>query len=169
MLVTEGCSESRMRSRTSRGVPEWSGGKDLYMGSHILATGKVLGFPVLYREASRRFRKLPESGSPQRVLPRPKGFHRLRGVALALLGQAHKSLKAHVAWERWKVHLFMEREGIGLGVQLLPLGCALGLGGADLHAPPPIYRGEGAPQEHTRSPWRPSLSLDRFLLRSRFR
>ena len=32
-----------MRSRTSRGVPEWSGGKDLYMGSPDLVTGKVSG------------------------------------------------------------------------------------------------------------------------------
>ena len=32
-----------MRSRTSRGVPEWSGGKDLYMGSPVLVTGKVSG------------------------------------------------------------------------------------------------------------------------------
>ena len=32
-----------MISRTSRGVPEWSGGKDLYMGSPILVTGKVSG------------------------------------------------------------------------------------------------------------------------------
>src|SRR4051812_49231208 len=31
-----------MRSRTSRGVPEWSGGKDLYIGSMVLATGSVL-------------------------------------------------------------------------------------------------------------------------------
>ena len=42
-VVTECCSESRMRSRTSRGVPEWSGGKDLYMGSPVLVTGKVSG------------------------------------------------------------------------------------------------------------------------------
>jgi hypothetical protein len=32
-----------MISRTSRGVPEWSGGKDLYMGSPVLVTEKVLG------------------------------------------------------------------------------------------------------------------------------
>ena len=32
-----------MRSQTSRGVPEWSGGKDLYMGSPILDTKSVLG------------------------------------------------------------------------------------------------------------------------------
>ena len=43
-VVTECCSESRMRSRTSRGVPEWSGGKDLYMGSPVLVTEKVSGF-----------------------------------------------------------------------------------------------------------------------------
>ena len=32
-----------MRFRTSRGLPEWSGGKDLYMGSPVLVTGKVSG------------------------------------------------------------------------------------------------------------------------------
>ena len=32
-----------MRSRTSRGVPEWSGGEELYIGSPVSATGKVLG------------------------------------------------------------------------------------------------------------------------------
>ena len=30
-----------MRPQTSRGVPEWSGGKDLYMGSLVLVAGKV--------------------------------------------------------------------------------------------------------------------------------
>ena len=29
-----------MGSRTSRGAPEWPGGKDLYMGSHILGFEK---------------------------------------------------------------------------------------------------------------------------------
>ena len=32
-----------MRSRTSREVPEWSGGEELYMGSPVSATGKVSG------------------------------------------------------------------------------------------------------------------------------
>ena len=32
-----------MRSRMSRGVLEWSGGKHLYMGSPVLVTGKVSG------------------------------------------------------------------------------------------------------------------------------
>src|SRR3954463_9889105 len=49
-VVTECCSESRMRSRTSRGVPEWSGGKDLYMGSPVLVTGRVSGLSVTYRD-----------------------------------------------------------------------------------------------------------------------
>ena len=39
-----------MRSRTSRGVPEWSGGKDLYMGSHHTVTRIIQGLPVLYRD-----------------------------------------------------------------------------------------------------------------------
>ena len=42
-MVTECCSESRMRSRTSRGVPKWSGGKDLYMGSPVSAIGTSFG------------------------------------------------------------------------------------------------------------------------------
>ena len=32
-----------MRSRTSRGVPEWSGGEELYIGSPVSSTGKVSG------------------------------------------------------------------------------------------------------------------------------
>ena len=32
-----------MRSRTSRGVPEWSEGEDLYVGSCHTVTGKVRG------------------------------------------------------------------------------------------------------------------------------
>ena len=43
MQKPESCSESRMRSWTSRGVPEWSGGEELYIGSQVSATGKVSG------------------------------------------------------------------------------------------------------------------------------
>ena len=32
-----------MRSRTSPGVPEWSGGKDLYMGSPVSGIGTSFG------------------------------------------------------------------------------------------------------------------------------
>ena len=36
-----------MRSRMSREVPEWSGGEELYIGSPVSATGKVLGVTVI--------------------------------------------------------------------------------------------------------------------------
>src|SRR4051812_32216986 len=39
-----------MRSRTSRGVLEWSGGKELYIGSVVSAIGEDSGSPVLYRD-----------------------------------------------------------------------------------------------------------------------
>ena len=84
-----------MRSRTSRGVSEWSRGKDLYMGSHILGSEKGAVFSVLYREACRRFRRIPKGfESPQVGPPHPKGWHGLRGGALDLLGQAHQVLKS---------------------------------------------------------------------------
>src|SRR3989337_3397132 len=72
MRLTEGCSESRMRSRTSRGVPEWSGGKDLYIGSPVSATGKVSGKSVLYRD----HRKGP--GGPPGGATYPGGPHGLK-------------------------------------------------------------------------------------------
>ena len=39
-----------MRSQTSRGVPEWSGDKDSYMGSPYSVTRNVRGLSVLYRD-----------------------------------------------------------------------------------------------------------------------
>ena len=45
-----------MESRISRGAPEWSESKDLYMGSHIQGSEKVREFLVEYLEGSRRFR-----------------------------------------------------------------------------------------------------------------
>ena len=42
-LVTECCSESRMRSRTWRGVSKWSRGKDWYIGRQYSDTGSVSG------------------------------------------------------------------------------------------------------------------------------
>ena len=58
-----------MRSRTSRGVPEWSGGKDLYMGSHVLVAGKVSGLSVMYRD----HREGP--GGPPSGATSPGGLH----------------------------------------------------------------------------------------------
>jgi hypothetical protein len=63
-VVTESCSESWMRSRTSRGVPEWSGGKDLYMGSCYWGSGKSSVFSGIVPGS---FRKVPEdSGGVRR-------------------------------------------------------------------------------------------------------
>ena len=63
-MVTECCSESRMRSRTSRGVPEWSGGKDLYMESCCSGSGKSSGF---FGIVPGSFQKVPEdSGGVRR-------------------------------------------------------------------------------------------------------
>ena len=41
---------------------EWSGGKDLYMGSHHTVTGIIRGLPVLYRDP-RRGSEGPPGGS----------------------------------------------------------------------------------------------------------
>ena len=46
-----------MRSRTSRVVSEWSRGKYLYMGSHILGSGKRYSF---FGIVPGSFQKVPE-------------------------------------------------------------------------------------------------------------
>ena len=61
-----------MRSRTSRGVPEWSGGEELYIGSQVSAIGKVSGSPVVYRD----HRKGP--GGPPGGATYPGGTHGLK-------------------------------------------------------------------------------------------
>ena len=79
-----------MRSRTSRGVPEWSGGKDLYIGSLILVAGKVSHFIGIV------------PGVPKGVRGSTKGVHQPRGAtwavgvcALAYMGQGHHPQEAH--------------------------------------------------------------------------
>ena len=90
MRLTESCLESRMRSRTSRGVPEWSRGKDLYMGSLILVAGKVPHFIGIV------------PGVPKGVRGSTKGVHQPRGAtwavgvcALAYMGQGNQPQEAH--------------------------------------------------------------------------
>ena len=86
-----------MRSRTSRGVPKWSGGKDLYMGSLILVAGKV----------SRFIGIVP--GVPKGVRGSTKGVHQPRGAtwavgvcALAYMGQGHQPQEAHAPRDKGK-------------------------------------------------------------------
>ena len=97
MQHTESCSESRMRSRTSREVPEWSGGKDLYMGSLVLVTEKV----------SRIIGIVP--GVPKGVRGSTKGVHLPQGAtwavgvcALAYMGQGHQPQEAHAPRDEGK-------------------------------------------------------------------
>ena len=61
-----------MRSRMSRGVPEWSGGKYLYMGSLILVAGKVSHFIGIV------------PGVPKGVRGSTKGVHQPRGGTWAV-------------------------------------------------------------------------------------
>ena len=46
-----------MRSRMSREVPEWSGDKDLYMGTPYLVTGSVRGFIGIVPGPPKGFRR----------------------------------------------------------------------------------------------------------------
>ena len=86
-----------MRSQTSRGVPEWFGGKDLYMGNPVLVTGKVSGaignIPgppggsrgstgwgyLPQRAAWTKCERGPAPGGLVRPPPRPKAQGRVEG------------------------------------------------------------------------------------------
>ena len=58
-----------MRSRTSQGVPEWSGGKDLYIGSPVSAIGTSFGVIGIVPGP-------PEgSGGPPGGVTSPGGLH----------------------------------------------------------------------------------------------
>ncbi len=46
-----------MRSRTSRGVPEWSGGEDRYIGRRVLESGIVPGVPGYGQHVRKGFRR----------------------------------------------------------------------------------------------------------------
>ena len=67
-----------MRCRTSRGVSEWSRGKDLYMGSHILGSGKRCSF---FGIVPGSFQKVPEDSGG--VRKSTSGFTTTQGLAWA--------------------------------------------------------------------------------------
>ena len=86
-----------MRSRTSRGVLEWSGGKDLYMGSLILVAGNVSHFIGIV------------PGVPKGVRGSTGGVHLPRGATwavgvcvLAYMGQGHQPQEAHAPRDKGK-------------------------------------------------------------------
>ena len=78
-----------MRSRTSRGVPEWSGGKDLYMGSPVSGIGTSFGVIGIVPGPPEGSRGSTGWGHL------PRGHMGCRGCALAYMGQGHQPLEAH--------------------------------------------------------------------------
>ena len=80
-----------MRSRTSRGVPEWSGGKELYIGSAISAVGTSFGVTGIVPG--------PPEGSRG---PTGWGHMGSRGCTLAYMGQGHQPQEAHAPGETLK-------------------------------------------------------------------
>ena len=156
-MVTEGCLESRMRSRTSRGVPEWSGGKDLYMGSHHTVTGSVRGYAGIVPGPPKGFRgSTGRVHQPRRALwavggrePAPKwaGRHPPRAHAPRVGGETLKGVHP-LAWGA-SPPPFGRRPPLGFPLEGRP-PCPS----------PPIYRGvRGGLQHHNprRSPSPPQL------------
>ena len=79
-----------MRSRTSRGVPEWSVGKDLYIGSPVSAIGTSFGVIGIVPGS---FQKVPEdSGGVRRSGNCSTTSNTAAwavGASLALMGQGN--------------------------------------------------------------------------------
>ena len=154
-MVTEGCSESRIGSRTSRGVPEWSGGKDLYMGSHHTVTESIRGYAGIVPGPPKGIR-----GSTGRVhLPRR---------ALWAVGGREPAPKWAGHQPSPRAHAPRVGENPGGGAPLtwgashppwpppLPLD---GISTGRRPPRPPIYSGGEGGQPHP-SPWRLPLSRD---------
>ena len=108
-----------MRSPTLRGVSEWSRGKDLYMGSHILGSEKSVVFSYCagkLLEGFRGFRRGPEVH--KWVHHNPRASMGSGEAPWPYWARRTKSSKAHVARE-CKKGRSPSRNRIGLGVQVL--------------------------------------------------
>ena len=156
-----------MRSRTSRGVPEWSGGKDLYMGSAVLVTKKVSGFignvpgPPGGSQGSTKWGHHPRRAAwakcgrgpaPGGLVHPPQGPKAPRvwgGGAPTLLGGQVSPLPPLAATQMW------------IGAAATPREGTLG-GGAAL--PFPLYIVEAKGQPNTRSSSPVGAALPLFLL-----
>ena len=144
-----------MRSRTSRGVPEWSGGKDLYMGSLVLVAGKV----------SRIIGIVP--GVPKGVRGSTRGVHLPRGATWAVGGAPWPTWAKGTSPKRPMHQGYLGREEskggkapprcLGEDGLLPPLGRTPSLEeGARLRPPSPLplYKGRGGRGSRTHKPWR---------------
>src|SRR3954465_3948923 len=157
-----------MRSRTSRGVPEWSGGKELYIGSAVSAIGTSFGVigivlgPPKGSRGSTRWGHLPWwatwalGGAPWPAWA--KGDQPQRAHAPRVPSRRSPSGGRHLL--------------DGLGGEETSLAAAP-LGRSDLPGPTPPPQeayikggGEGAAQP---CPWRLPLPLQHLLLLHRAR
>ena len=146
-----------MRSRTSRGVPEWSRGKDLYMGSLVLVAGKVSRIIGIVPGVSKGVR-----GSTKGV-HLPRGATWAVGVRLGLYGPREPAPRGPCAKRRGKGRVLK-----GEGISEVPWGggtpplAAPFLGGRAKAAPLPLSLGpiysEGKGEQQHLSPGA-SLSL----------
>ena len=103
-----------MRSRTSRGVPEWSGGEELYIGSQVSATGKVSGVTGIV------------PGPPEGSRGSTGWGHLSRRAPWAEVGR--EPAPSGLGRPQWASPLRLGLETLGVG------GAPLGLGGK----PPPL-------------------------------
>ena len=109
-----------MRSRTSRGVPEWSGGEELYIGSPVSATWKVSGVTGIVPG--------PPEGSRGSI-----GWgHLSRRAPWAEVGKGSRPWWAGAPTLGLPLHLGLETLGVG--------GAPLGLGGTPPPWPLPPWR-----------------------------
>ena len=85
-----------MRSWTSQGVPEWSGGKELYIGSAISAIGTSFGVTGIVPG--------PPEGSRGSTgwATCPGGHMGCGGCALAYMGQGNQPQEAHAPRDKGK-------------------------------------------------------------------
>ena len=134
-----------MRSRTSRGVPEWSGGEELYIGSQVSATGKVLGVTGIV------------PGPPEGSRGSTGWGHLSRRAPWAELGR--KPALSGLGHPPWASPLRLGLETLGWGAPHLPWGASLPPGRrppiqmGSWPAPPlpgGLYKGgEGGQQHHS--------------------
>ena len=89
-----------------RGVPEWSGGKDLYMGSPVSGIGTSFGvIGCIPKCLGTTTRYLGQSGKPTRFLESAKGsFVESRGQTLGSLASGSRR------WEPWRLALESEKD-----------------------------------------------------------
>src|SRR4051812_45845637 len=143
-----------MRSRTSRGVSEWSGGKELYIGSAILAIGTSFGVIGI----------VPGPPEGSRGSTCPGGATWAIGGAPWPVWAKGTSPKGPCAKKTWRGkspkrgrHL---RGALGR-MDSSPLWPHPFLGGRGKAAPSPplmrLYKGRGGRGGRIHKPWRPLL------------